>query len=155
MRLYPKRGALVSEVRPGELDDVVAARVLIETDAVRRVTRDPQRAAELVLTLAEILEAQRAGYVQGDLSAVAEADASFHAAIVDAGGNTLLSGFFATLRDRQRRMVARSLWRRDERVEQVLADHELLCRLIAEGEPEPFEVALARHLRNTHRELLS
>jgi transcriptional regulator, GntR family len=154
MRLYPKRGALVSEVRPGELEDVVSARVLIESDAVRRVTRDAERSAELGVTLAQILESQRAGYVQGDLSAVAEADATFHAAIVDAGGNALLSTFFATLRDRQRRMVARSLWRRDERVEQVLTDHELLCRLIADGEPEAFEVALARHLRNIHRELL-
>lgn len=154
MRLYPKRGALVVEVRPHELEDVVDARVLIETDSVRRLTRDAQRAAQVAAELAQVIERQRAAYVAGDLVGLADADTAFHATIVDAGGNALLSTFFATLRDRQRRMVARSLWRRDDRTEQVLHDHELLARLVAESEPDAFEMALARHIRNTHRELL-
>lgn len=44
MRLYPKRGALIAEAQPHELEDVVDARVLIETDSVRRVGRDSERA---------------------------------------------------------------------------------------------------------------
>ncbi|MGB4776991.1 GntR family transcriptional regulator [Microbacterium sp.] len=154
MRLYPKRGALVVEVRPHELEDVVEARVLIETDSVRRLTRDAERAGEVAAALAGIIDRQRAAYIAGDLAGLAEADIAFHATIVDAGGNALLTGFFATLRDRQQRMVARSLWRRDDRTEQVLNDHELLARLVAESEPDAFEMALARHIRNTHRELL-
>lgn len=154
MRLYPKRGALIREIAPGELDDVVEARILIETDAVRRLGRDAPRASEAVVELREIIEEQRRAYVAGDIARLAEADTAFHAAIVDSGGNAVLRDFFATLRDRQRRMVARSLWRRDDRTEQVLADHELLVRLIADGETTGFEVALGRHVRNTHRELL-
>jgi len=154
MRLYPKRGALVIEVRPHELEDVVEARVLIETDSVRRLTRDRERAAEIVARLAEVIERQRSGYVAGDLAELSAADAAFHATIVEAGGNALLAGFFSTLRDRQQRMAARSLWRRDDRVESVLTEHELLARLIGDGEVDAFEVALARHIRNTHRDLL-
>lgn len=155
MRLYPKRGALVVEVQPRELDDVVEARVLIETDAVRRLARDAARADGVAAELRDILERQRRAYVEGDLPALADADAAFHATIVDAGGNALLAGFFGSLRDRQRRMVARSLWRREERAERVLEDHELLIRLIGAGDVTAFEVALSRHIRHTHRELLS
>ena len=155
MRLYPKRGALIAEAQPHELEDVVDARVLIETDSVRRVARDSERAQGLVAILTAIIERQRAAFVEQDLDGLAEADTAFHAAIVEAGENALLGGFFATLRDRQRRMVTRSLWRREDRTPQVLADHELLARLIDDRDPDAFEVALARHIRNTHRDLLS
>ncbi|WP_336630810.1 MULTISPECIES: GntR family transcriptional regulator [unclassified Microbacterium] len=155
MRLYPKRGALVIDVQPRELDDVVEARVLIETDAVRRLVRDAARSDGVAAELGDIVERQRRAHVEGDLSGVADADTAFHATIVEAGGNALLAGFFGSLRDRQRRMVARSLWRRDERTERVLEDHEMLIRLIGDGDVTAFEVALARHIRNTHRELLS
>ena len=155
MRLYPERGALIAEAQPHELEDVVDARVLIETDSVRRVGRDSERAQGLVAILTAIIERQRAAFVEQDLDGLAEADTAFHAAIVEAGENVLLGGFFATLRDRQRRMVTRSLWRREDRTPQVLADHELLARLIGDRDPDAFEVALARHIRNTHRDLLS
>lgn len=154
MRLYPKRGALVIEARPHELQEVVEARVLIETDAARRITADPERAAAVIEQLRPLIQRQREAYESGDLVALAEADAAFHAAIVDAGGNALLSDFFATLGDRQRRMVARSLWNRNERTQQVLADHEWLLQLIGTGDVEAFHAALAEHLRATHRELL-
>ncbi len=155
MRLYPKRGALIREVTPGELDDVVEARILIETDAVRRLVRDSDRVQDVVDDLTDILDERRRAYEASDLPRLADADTAFHARIVAAGGNALLSEFFATLRDRQRRMLARSLWRRDDRAEQVLADHDLLVRLIADGETAAFEVALGRHIKKTHRELLS
>lgn len=154
MRLYPKRGALVVEVRPHELQEIVEARVLIESEAVRRLARDSDRAAEIAERLGEAIERQRAAHADGDLSAMAEADTAFHVEIVDAGGNALLADFYRSLRDRQRRMLARSLWRRDDRFERTLADHELLARLIADGEADAFEVALARHIRDTHRDLL-
>ena len=155
MRLYPKRGALVREVAPHELDDVVGARILLETGAVRRISSDATRCADVVGTLTRIIEDQRAASEADDIALIAEADARFHATIVAAGGNTLLSDFFATLRDRQRRMVTRSLWRRADRTEQVIADHEMLVRLIAERTPDAFELVLSRHILDTHRELLA
>lgn len=155
MQLYPKRGALVREVAPGELHDVVEARILIETGAVRRLSADEVGRAEAVATLSRIIDEQRAAHAARDITLLADADARFHTAIVSAGGNALLSDFFATLRDRQRRMVTRSLWRPDERIEQVIADHELLVRLIGDASSDAFELALTRHISNAHRELLS
>nr|WP_194239246.1 GntR family transcriptional regulator [Microbacterium sp. CBA3102] len=40
LRLYPKRGAFVVEVRPHEREEIVRARVLLESDAVSRVSGD-------------------------------------------------------------------------------------------------------------------
>lgn len=155
LRLYPKRGALVVETQPHERDDIVAARVLIESDAVLRIALDARARVELARKLREILARQRRAASSEDLHALAATDAEFHAAIVDAGANSLLSAFFSSLRDRQRRMTARSLWRRADRVERVLSEHAELASLIANGDSDAFRTELTSHIRRTHRELLS
>lgn len=155
MRLYPKRGALVIEPMPGEREDIVAARVLFEADAVRRLVGDAPVREQLTARLREILIEQREAAAAADLHRFADADAEFHAAIVAAGGNRLLSGFFATLRDRQRRMTAMSMRNRAERIEQVLVDHDGLIDVIDSGDAAAFETALQAHLRHAHRELLA
>lgn len=154
LRLYPKRGALVLEAQPHEREDIVSARVLIESNAVLLVATDAKARADLAHELQGILTRQRRAATEQDLQELALTDAEFHAAIADAGGNSLLSDFFASLRDRQRRMTARSLWRRADRVERVLAEHAELARLIEAGDAEAFRTELISHIRETHRELL-
>lgn len=155
MRLYPKRGALVVEVRPNELEDILEARVIVETAAVRRLDQNEAVLAQLRSDLLEQIALQRNAHEAGDLGAFAAADAAFHWLIVKAGGNTLLADFFASLRERQQRMTARSLWRRDDIAATVIAEHERLTDLIANGEPDAFAAALEAHVRGTHRQLLS
>ena len=155
LRLYPKRGALVLEADPRERENIVGARVLIESDAVRRIAADAAAREALSAPLHEILARQREAAAAEDLEAIAAIDAEFHTAIVEAGGNGLLSAFYSTLRDRQRRMTARSLWRRAGRTERVLAEHAELVRLVAAGDAAAFEAALETHIRRTHQELLA
>lgn len=155
MRLYPKRGALVVEVQPHEREDVIEARILIETDAVSRVRSDALRFTHLESELADLIEQQRATLAAGDLAAFTVADAAFHVAIVQAGGNRLLTDFYLTLRDRQQRMTSRSLWRRGDRAEAVIAEHAALSELVAAGDADGFRDSLVAHLRTTHRELLA
>ncbi|TQL85641.1 GntR family transcriptional regulator [Microbacterium saperdae] len=154
LRLYPKRGALVVEVRPHEREEIVRARVLIESDAVARVSGDARLRSELVERLRTSLGGQRDAAAREDLHGFATLDADFHAAIVEAGGNRLLSDFFASLSDRQRRMTARSLWKRADRLEGVLDDHTELVRLIDGAHSDAFRIALESHIRRAHRELL-
>ncbi|GEC77107.1 MULTISPECIES: GntR family transcriptional regulator [Microbacterium] len=154
LRLYPKRGAFVVEVRPHEREEIVRARVLLESDAVSRVSGDARLRSELVERLQTILGGQRDAAAREDLHGFAVLDADFHAAVVDAGGNRLLSDFFASLSDRQRRMTARSLWKRADRLEGVLDDHTELARLIDGAHSDAFRIALESHIRRTHRELL-
>lgn len=155
MRLYPKRGALVVEVHPRELEDILEARVVVESAAVRRFERSEIHLAQLRRDLLEQIALQRSTHAAGDLGAFTAADAAFHWLIVKAGGNALLADFYATLRERQQRMTARSLWRRDDIAATVIAEHERLTDLIAVGDADAFTAALDTHVRGTHRQLLS
>jgi DNA-binding GntR family transcriptional regulator len=156
MRLYPKRGAAITPIRPQEADEVMQARVLIETRAVAVIGGDQQRASELVAELNDIIERQRRAIVDHDLAAFIDADADLHTAIVLAAGNSLLIDFYIGLRDRQRRMTRESLRREGERESLqrqrlILDQHRRLADLITAGDPAAFETELARHLDETHR----
>lgn len=155
MRLFPKRGALVVAIAPGENREVVQARQLLETHAVTQICKDQSAVAALCETLTGIINRQRLDFVAGDLADFAEADADFHAAIVHAGGNTLLAGFYAGLRDRQKRMSTRSIWASGDRSSQIIDDHLHLIETIRHGDSEQFDDALSHHMRTVHRDLLS
>jgi DNA-binding GntR family transcriptional regulator len=151
LRLYPKRGALVVPVAPGEAQAVLDARLLIEVHAAEAIaaTSDDQR-ARLVARLAQSGDQQRQALDAGDLDAYSTHDAAFHQLIVAAGGNPLLTDFYGTLRDRQRRMVARSLWR-DQALARAFVDgHARLAGLIAAGDVVGFRDALRDHLHAAH-----
>lgn len=149
LRLYPKRGALVVPIGPGEAQAVVDARLLLETNAIRELT-DADARTRLAAHLAESVQQQGAALDGGDLETYADLDTQFHLAIVAAAGNALLTAFAVTLRERQRRMVARSLWRDVDRARAFVDDHGRLAGLIGAGEPEAFAAALREHLHSAH-----
>ncbi|MDV2478489.1 GntR family transcriptional regulator [Rhodococcus zopfii] len=149
MRLYPKRGALVVPVADGEAEHVVAARLLLEADAVRVVTRGPGR-AELVRALRANLEAQHEAADSGDVAVFSGLDADFHGLIVRAAGNPLLVDFYVGLRERQRRMTARSLVRDPLQLNSIIDDHTRLVDLVDAGDADGFATADDVHMRRVH-----
>jgi DNA-binding GntR family transcriptional regulator len=151
LRLYPKRGALVVPVGPGEAQAVIDARLLVEAHAVDTIAaREDDDRARLIARLVESVVQQRRALAAGDLDAYASHDAAFHLLIVTAGENSLLTGFYGTLRDRQRRMVARSLWRDEARARSFVDGHARLVDLIAAGDATGFREALRDHLHAAH-----
>jgi DNA-binding GntR family transcriptional regulator len=151
LRLIPKRGVIVLPVPPGEAEDVLDAREAIETAAVRRLLRSPERVAPALDELRAALRTQRGHAEAGDLAAFAEADEAFHRAIVTAGRNALLTGFYATLADRQRRMSIHALGPTPERLPVVLREHQELIDIIEAGDHAAFGPALRSHLDRVHR----
>ena len=105
MKLYPKRGALVREVRPREINEVLEARRLIESAAVANIANDADAIRQLSARLDDLIAEQEEAIRQDDLDAFAVADVAFHQAVVEAGGNSILSEVYQTLQDRQRRMA--------------------------------------------------
>jgi DNA-binding GntR family transcriptional regulator len=152
LRLIPKRGAVVVPVPPGEAEDVLDAREAIETAAVRRLLRHPERVAAVAAELRDRLQVQRRHAGAGDLAAFAEADEAFHRAIVTAGGNALTMRFYVTLADRQRRMSVHALRPRPGGFADVLDQHTELISVIAAGDEVAFAAALRSHLDRTHRQ---
>jgi DNA-binding GntR family transcriptional regulator len=149
LRLYPKRGALVVPVGPGEAQSVVDARLLLETHAVQSIV-DPGSRERLAERLSASVQRQREALGAGDLDAYSEHDLEFHLTMVAAGENPLLTAFYLTLRERQRRMVARSLWRDEQHARAFIDDHQHLADLVADGATEDFAEALRRHLHAAH-----
>lgn len=154
LRLYPKRGALVVPPEPGEARDVLEARVLVETSGVRAASASQDHADELAGAMHRRLDEQRTAHATDDLSAFAEHDLAFHRAIVEAGGNALLLGFQDSLADHERRMSTRSLWRRKDSSQLVLAQHAGLIEAVELRDPALFEERLREHLSTVHRRLL-
>lgn len=152
LRLIPKRGAIVVPVPPGEAEDVLDARDAIETAAVRRLLRSPERVTEVLAVLRTFLQTQRDHATRGDLAAFAQADEAFHRAIVSAGGNALTMRFYVTLADRQRRMSLQVLRPAPEKLELILHQHAELIATIERGDADAFGEALLDHLDRTHRQ---
>ncbi len=149
MKLYPKRGALVVPVPVAEAEHVVHARYVVEVAAVRALAAADRTA--LTAELHSSLHRQREVAATGDREAFASADTDFHRAYVVAGGNPLLTGFYDSLRERQRRMNSLALRRGNSEMGQIIDQHADLADLVTAGEPERFAEALVAHLSGVHR----
>lgn len=148
MRLFPKRGALIVPIGDGEAADIVEARILLETNAVRSVVAHPESVARLIESLHTNLAAHRDS--TSDDAEFARVDAEFHQLIVGCGGNELLAGFFATLGERHRRMTTTSLHRDAGVSARIFDDHAELIAAIERGDAEAFSSSLTNHLSAVH-----
>lgn len=154
MQLFPKRGALVRPVQPGEITEVIEARHVIESAAVHKAARQPDDAARLAAALTTIIARQAEAAAAGDLTAFARADVDFHQQIVDAGENSILGEVYRTLRDRQQRMTARSVRARAGQLEAIGNQHTQLVHLISDQDAAGFAAALLDHMHTIHQDLL-
>jgi DNA-binding GntR family transcriptional regulator len=156
LRLLPKRGALVLPVTTEQMLDLIEARRLIETFAVRKVISAGRAAdiAALGVRLERQLELMRSALGAADLATYVSADRDFHAEIVAASGNAILGETYRGLRDRQLRMGAVNLL--DEsavpdraRMQSTLADHEQIAAAIAGRRLRAAESAIDGHLAHS------
>jgi DNA-binding GntR family transcriptional regulator len=149
LELYPKRGALVVPVSTAEVLGVVEARLLVERFAVAKVIEHGIPVVhELELSIAQ----QNLLLERHDGDGFVEADREFHRVLVVATSNTVLLGFYDSLRDRQRRMIALSLSRDAHRARDVIAQHRELAGAISAGDLQTAYEVLDRHLSRHVRE---
>ncbi|WP_253865919.1 GntR family transcriptional regulator [Prauserella halophila] len=153
LRLYPKRGALVVPVSPDEADEVTEARILLESHAAERVIERGE-AADVAARMRAVLDRQRALDVPADRARFSTLDREFHATLVDAAGNGLISHFYSGLHDRQVRMATSALRRVPDRRTEILAEHDTLCTLLEHGDAAGFRATLTTHINGTHGALL-
>ena len=149
LELYPKRGALVVPVSTAEVLGVVEARSVVERFAVAKVIENGIPVAhELELSIAQ----QNLLVARHDAEGFVAADREFHRILVLATSNPVFLGFYDSLRDRQRRMIALSLSRDADRARAVIAQHRELAVAITEGDLEAAYEVLERHLSQHVRE---
>lgn len=153
IRLYPKRGALVVPISADEFGEVTEARILLEGHAARKVI-SAGRGAEAAESLGAVLARQRELDVPAETAEFSSIDREFHATLVEAAGNSLITQFYSGLRDRQVRMSNTALHREPRRFAEILDGHAQICRLLAEGDPDGLAALLATHIGATHGALL-
>lgn len=148
LTLYPKRGAVVTPVTNTEKREVLEARVAIETHAVASMPSSARKA--LRTELIDIAKAQSEAVAAGSLTDFSEIDVRFHRAIVAAADNSVILGFYDSLRERQRRMVESSVHSSADSTEEIGDEHLTLAEAVARGEAERFTAMLRTHLERVH-----
>lgn len=157
VRLLPKRGALILPVTAAEVADVLEARRIIETFAVRKAIANS--GPELVVRLEIHLLGMRDALRTREARPYVEADRDFHDEIVAATGNEILTALYRSLRDRQLRMgVVNLLEERTGAVDVArmranIADHEAILAAIAARGIRAGEAAVTAHLDRAEQQL--
>ncbi|MEJ8277356.1 GntR family transcriptional regulator [Pseudonocardia spirodelae] len=156
LKLFPKRGALVVPVSPGEVDAVVEARDVIESHAIETVVgTDDETLGEVVAAMSAAIDEQVAAVAARDESGFVEADRRFHVALVSAGCRSLLLEVYGSLRDRQLRMNHGALGGRfPGRAERLVTEHRAMLDRVRARDHRGAVHALRVHLAGTRASVL-
>ena len=146
LELYPRRGALVVPISPSEAEDVLEARMLIEQHAARRAA---SAGPALVEALRGFIAEPAATLDQGG-AGFAWPDRAFHRAIVDAGGNRLLTRQYDGLRDRHQRIAAAAVASDPARLQRFIAEHREIAAALEAGDGDRAAELLGTHLQGAH-----
>ena len=100
IEIVPYCGPKVKRLDVAQLEDIYDVRIALEELAVRLVaqSKDP----DVLSAMAEALEMQERACSGDDPKAVVDADRAFHAALVEASGNSVLLEMLPNLSDRTR-----------------------------------------------------
>ncbi|MEW1724036.1 GntR family transcriptional regulator [Streptomyces sp. NPDC093109] len=152
VRLVPKRGAQIVPLSGREITELMELRGLVERYAAGRII--PEGRAPLA-ELAELLERQRALSSPEQAREFIAVDHLFHATMVAAVGNELLSRHYDGLRSRQIRAGVVALYNQQGRQEAVLAEHQAILEAVASGDRPAACAAIDGHLETTLKVLLA
>jgi DNA-binding GntR family transcriptional regulator len=154
LRLYPQRGALIVPVSPEEVRAVMEARLVLEDFAAGAlIGRGPARCAAVFEQLSAQLDRQRDAAAASDMRMFLESDRTFHNITLDAAGNTILAGFYSSLRDRQMRMIGESALRDPHRLSTIMNEHRGIAEGLRDGDRKRARAAVRAHLASTMRAL--
>ncbi|MEU9115462.1 GntR family transcriptional regulator [Streptomyces sp. NPDC048483] len=152
VRLVPKRGAHIPPLSGRDIAELMEMRGLMERFAAEHTM---SQGTAPVSEMAEILAHQEA--LRGDATTreFIAADHRFHAALVAAVGNILMSRQYDALRSRQIRAGVIGPYRSAKRQDEVLAEHRQILDCLVAGDAAAACAAIDRHLRATQRILLA
>ncbi|MGI9018379.1 MAG: GntR family transcriptional regulator [Euzebya sp.] len=131
------RGAVVTRHTPADVDDLIAARIMIERHVAGVGVHDGSQAQAALERLSRAVAAK-------DWRAAAEADEVFHLAIVEAVGSPRISAFHSQVAGEMRLLLvtaARHLPEPDK-----VAEHAKLLRLALSGDSESYLAAAINHV---------
>ncbi|WP_051196449.1 GntR family transcriptional regulator [Jonesia quinghaiensis] len=150
VRIAPKKGATVTALTPNDVLDLIAVRVMFETQAVTRLTDQPHELETLGHDLTILLDRQEASTNTTDALAFAADDYRFHARIIRSSGNTVITGMLDNLAPRLARLTYQAVLANPHLITTFLTEHHTLAQLAQQGNATAFGELATRHLHNAH-----
>jgi DNA-binding GntR family transcriptional regulator len=151
LRLFPKKGAVVTAIDDLETAELLQVRALLETKAVQLITDRPERLVTVDAELRVLIQAQADAAATGDLLTYARADHRFHSRIVDETGNRVIDDIYAKLGPRLERLVHRVAVRDPDNITRLIQEHRELADHLKAGDTAAYAAALHLHLESGHR----
>lgn len=143
VRLYPKKGAVVSSFSVSQAEDVLEARALVENFTA---ARSFQNRATLLPTLVQVHEEMKKRRNDRDTAGFTDRDRMFHELIVDAAGNSVLSEIYRMLRERQTLFTSVMVRGRRDRMDACLAEHDRIVEVLEGDDEAAFLETVKSHL---------
>lgn len=143
-------GFFVAELGADDMRDIYELRSAVDALAAREAARN--RPPELLASLAELLDEQRAAVAAGDIARYAEVDRRFHAALWAASSNRRLFAV-ADLLGAQLQLGQAVTIAVPGRPEASLVEHAEILDAVREGDTAAAENAVRRHVAQVLRAL--
>ena len=142
LELLPRRGAMIRLVTVRELLEILETRLMIETHAARALCRgrlplpDGMRAALAQMQLQP----------DADIPSHVQLNTAFHEALVEAGGNGVITGLYRSITFQQERVAMAAVSIGPGRRRVILLEHEQLAAALAAHDEAAAIAVLGRHL---------
>lgn len=153
VRMAPHKGAVVTDLRPEDVEDIYGARAALEVAAIQLAApRIPEAALDETATLFAAIERDLA---QGRYDSYIPSDARFHAVIMAQVPNRVIVRMLAQLYDQVTRIRNFSHDQPGEHMREAHAEHACILAALRRREPEAAGAAMGEHLRNVTRRAIS
>jgi DNA-binding GntR family transcriptional regulator len=146
----PRRGAVVSPLSKEEFLELYQVREALERMAVKLAVRRLQ--PEDFAALQRLIDDMATHAERGQVDDFFEANAAFHARLVDASGNAKLGEMYRQLLDQIGRYRTRSLRLRGN-LQRSIAEHAAILRAAKRGDAERAAHLMSEHIRVPQRGL--
>lgn len=146
LRLFPKKGAVVTTPNPVETAQLLQVRVMLESRAVELQSGADAGPPATSADLAALIAAQRDAAARGDVLAFARADHHFHARVVAGSGNPIIDDFYAQLGPRLARLTCLTVRSNTAELQRFVDEHTQLAALLAAADHRGYEALLQRHV---------
>jgi DNA-binding GntR family transcriptional regulator len=144
VRLYPKKGAVVTEFSVHDVQDVLEARALVENHTAAKSFAGRATLLPLVERAHREMRQRRR---ERDTAGFTEADRVFHELIVDAADNAVLSSIYRMLRERQTLFTSVIVRGREDRMDAAIAEHERIIDALRGDDEKTFCRIVNEHLQ--------
>jgi DNA-binding GntR family transcriptional regulator len=151
LRLFPKKGAVVTAIDDDETAELLQVRILLETKAVQLLGERPQHIDAVAGELRGLISTQAEAAAAGDLLAYARADHRFHSRIVDETRNRVIDDIYARLGPRLERLVHRVAARDPASIGRLIDEHRVLAEHLHVGDTAAYDRELRAHVESGHR----